>query len=165
MKKLLQEFKDFAMRGNVVDMAVGVVIGGAFGKVVTSVVEIFINPILEALPKVGEGGTGFAGSIISFLGVLVEFILTALILFLIIYTIVSLILHGRDRRLEAIPVGTFEQAEIRDGIIDAAIDTVKEKNAAAGEADLSAEKEENRAADTAEAAGVITAAAEENSVD
>ncbi len=84
MKKLLQEFKDFAMRGNVVDMAVGVVIGGAFGKVVTSVVEIFINPILEALPKVGDGGTGFAGSIISFLGVLVEFILTALILFLII---------------------------------------------------------------------------------
>ena len=91
--------------------------------------------------------------------------LAVLILFLIIYTLVSLILHGRDRRLEAIPVGTFEQAEIRDGIIDAAIDTVKEKNAAAGEADLSAEKEENRAADTAEAAGVITAAAEENSVD
>ena len=84
MKKLLQEFKDFAMRGNVVDMAVGVVFGGAFGKVVTSVVEIFINPILEALPKVGDGGTGFAGSIISFLGVLVEFILTALVLFLII---------------------------------------------------------------------------------
>ena len=84
MKKLLQEFKDFAMRGNVVDMAVGVVIGGAFGKVVTSVVEIFINPILEALPKVGDGGTGFACRIISFLSVLVEFILTALILFLII---------------------------------------------------------------------------------
>jgi hypothetical protein len=91
--------------------------------------------------------------------------LAVLILFLIIYTIVSLILHGRDRRLEAIPVGTFEQAEITDGKIDAAIDTAKEKNAAAGEADLSAEKEENSAADAAEAAGVITAAAEENSVD
>ena len=87
MKKLLQEFKAFAMRGNVIDMAVGVVIGGAFGKVVTSVVDIFINPILEALPKVGEGGTGFAGSLISFLGVLVEFILTALVLFLIIKAI------------------------------------------------------------------------------
>ena len=84
MKKLLQEFKDFAMRGNVVDMAVGVVIGGAFGKVVTSVVDIFITPIIESLPKVGEGGTGFAGSLISFLGVLIEFILTALVLFLII---------------------------------------------------------------------------------
>jgi len=84
MNKLLKEFKEFAMRGNVVDMAVGVVIGAAFGKVVNSVVEIFLNPILEALPKLPEGGTGFAGSLITFCGVLVEFILTALILFLII---------------------------------------------------------------------------------
>ncbi len=87
MKKLLKEFKDFAMRGNVIDMAVGVVIGGAFGKVVTSVVEIFINPILEALPKMENGGTGFAGSLINFCAVLVEFILTALVLFLIIKAI------------------------------------------------------------------------------
>ena len=84
MNKLLKEFKDFAMRGNVVDMAVGVVIGAAFGKVVTAVIEIFLNPILESLPKVGEGGTGFAGSLLSFLGVVVEFILTALVLFIIV---------------------------------------------------------------------------------
>ncbi len=84
MGKLLKEFKDFAMRGNVIDMAVGVIIGGAFGKVVTAVVEIFINPILEALPKMENGGTGFAGSLIAFCAVLVEFILTALVLFLII---------------------------------------------------------------------------------
>ena len=84
MNKLLKEFKDFAMRGNVVDMAVGVVIGGAFGKVVTAVIEIFLNPILEALPKMENGGTGFAGSLLSFLAVLVEFLLTALVLFAII---------------------------------------------------------------------------------
>ena len=84
MKKLLKEFKEFAMRGNVVDMAVGVIIGAAFGKVVTAVIEIFLNPILEALPKMENGGTGFAGSIISFLAVLVEFILTALVLFVIL---------------------------------------------------------------------------------
>ena len=84
MKKLLKEFKDFAMRGNVIDMAVGVIIGAAFGKVVTAVIEIFLNPILEALPKMENGGTGFAGSFISFLAVLVEFILTALVLFLIL---------------------------------------------------------------------------------
>ena len=58
MKKLLKEFKDFAMRGNVIDMAVGVIIGGAFGKVVTAVIEIFLNPILESLPKLETGGTG-----------------------------------------------------------------------------------------------------------
>ena len=84
MKKFLEEFKAFAMRGNVVDMAVGVVIGAAFGKVVTSLIEIFLSPILEALPKMENGGTGFAGSLISFCAVLVEFILTALVLFVII---------------------------------------------------------------------------------
>ena len=84
MKKFLQEFKEFAMRGNVVDMAVGVVIGAAFGKVVTSLIEIFLNPVLEALPKMENGGTGFAGSLLAFVAVLVEFILTALVLFLII---------------------------------------------------------------------------------
>lgn len=84
MKKFLNEFKEFAMRGNVVDMAVGVIIGAAFGKVVTAVIDIFLTPILEALPKLENGGTGFVGSLISFCAVLVEFILTALVLFLII---------------------------------------------------------------------------------
>ena len=84
MKKLLEEFKAFALRGNVVDMAVGVVIGAAFGKVVTALIEIFLNPILEALPKLENGGTGVAGALISFAAVLVEFILTALVLFAII---------------------------------------------------------------------------------
>ena len=45
----IQEFKDFAMRGNVVDMAVGVIIGGAFGKIVTSVVNDIIMPPIAML--------------------------------------------------------------------------------------------------------------------
>ena len=84
MKKLLDEFKAFAFKGNVIDLAVAVILGGAFGKVVTAVVEIFLNPILESLPKTAEGGTGFVGSLISFAAVVVEFLLTALILFAII---------------------------------------------------------------------------------
>ena len=84
MKKFLDEFKAFAFKGNVLELAVAVILGGAFGKVVTAVVEIFLNPILEALPKMDGGGTGFAGSLISFAAVVVEFLLTALILFLII---------------------------------------------------------------------------------
>jgi len=84
MKKLLDEFKAFAFKGNVVDLAVAVILGGAFGKVVTAVVEIFLNPILESLPKMENGGTGFLGSIISFAAVVVEFLLTALVLFAII---------------------------------------------------------------------------------
>ena len=84
MSKLLKEFKEFALRGNVVDMAVGVTIGAAFGKVVTAVIDIFLTPILDALPKMEGGGTGVTGSIISFLAVVVEFLLTALVLFAII---------------------------------------------------------------------------------
>ena len=84
MKKLLKEFKEFAMRGNVIYMAVGVIIGAAFGKVVTAVIDIFLNPILESLPKMENGGTGFVGSIISFCAVVVEFLLTALVLFIIL---------------------------------------------------------------------------------
>ncbi|MGX8702254.1 large-conductance mechanosensitive channel protein MscL [Caproiciproducens sp.] len=47
MKKLISEFKEFAMRGNVMDMAVGVVIGGAFGKIVSSLVTDIIMPVLS----------------------------------------------------------------------------------------------------------------------
>ncbi|MDE6334030.1 MAG: large-conductance mechanosensitive channel protein MscL [Muribaculaceae bacterium] len=56
MKKLLQEFKEFAMRGNVVDMAVGVIIGGAFGKIVTSLVNDIIMPGIGVL----TGGANFS---------------------------------------------------------------------------------------------------------
>ena len=84
MKKFLTEFKAFAMKGNVLELAVAVILGAAFGKVVNAVVEIFLNPIMEALPKMENGGTGFTGSLISFAAVVVEFLLTALVLFLII---------------------------------------------------------------------------------
>ena len=47
--KFLKDFKDFAMRGNVLDMAVGVIIGGAFGKIVTSLVNNVVMPLLGML--------------------------------------------------------------------------------------------------------------------
>ena len=85
MKKLLKEFKEFAFKGNVLDLAVAVVLGAAFGKVVTAVVDIFLNPIIESLPKVGEeGGSAWTAPLVSFGGVLVEFILIALVLFAIV---------------------------------------------------------------------------------
>ena len=55
MKKFFEEFKAFAMRGNVVDMAVGVVIGGAFGKITTSIVNDIIMPLISLL----TGGVDF----------------------------------------------------------------------------------------------------------
>jgi large conductance mechanosensitive channel len=56
MKKFLKEFKEFAMKGNVVDMAVGVVIGAAFGKIVTSLVNDIIMPVVGVI----TGGTNFS---------------------------------------------------------------------------------------------------------
>ena len=56
MKKFFEEFKTFAMRGNVIDMAVGVVIGGAFGKITTSIVNDIIMPLISIL----TGGVDFS---------------------------------------------------------------------------------------------------------
>ncbi|MED3625217.1 large conductance mechanosensitive channel protein MscL [Neobacillus thermocopriae] len=56
------EFKQFAMRGNVLDLAVGVIIGGAFGKIVSSLVEDILTPILGLL----SGGINFTDLIIQF---------------------------------------------------------------------------------------------------
>jgi len=56
MKKFFEEFKAFAMRGNVIDMAVGVVIGGAFGKITTSIVNDIIMPLISML----TGGIDFS---------------------------------------------------------------------------------------------------------
>ena len=55
MKKFFNEFKTFAMRGNVIDLAVGVVIGGAFGKITTSIVNDIIMPFISML----TGGVSF----------------------------------------------------------------------------------------------------------
>lgn len=57
MKKFFEEFKAFAMRGNVVDMAVGVVIGGAFGSITTSLVNDIFMPLLGVI----TGGINFGG--------------------------------------------------------------------------------------------------------
>lgn len=56
MKKFIEEFKTFAMRGNVIDMAVGVVIGGAFGKITTSIVNDIIMPLISMI----TGGIDFS---------------------------------------------------------------------------------------------------------
>ena len=58
MKQFAQDFKEFAMKGNVVDLAVGVVMGGAFGKIVTSIVNDIIMPFVLLIT-----GSGLAGKI------------------------------------------------------------------------------------------------------
>ena len=55
MGKFLQDFKEFAMKGNIIDMAVGVIVGGAFGKIVSSLVNAIIMPLVSLI----TGGDGY----------------------------------------------------------------------------------------------------------
>lgn len=103
MKKFLEEFKAFALRGNVMDMAVGVIIGGAFSGIVTSLTDNFINPILKAL----TGGAHYswadiAGFGSSFISSVVNFIIMAFILFCLMKAINTAASLGRKKE-EAAP--------------------------------------------------------------
>lgn len=90
MKQFIQEFKNFAFRGNVLDLAIGVVIGSAFTGIVTSLVENIINPVVGAL----TGGTDLAGLSLTiagaelmygaFISSIIDFLIIALVIFVFI---------------------------------------------------------------------------------
>ena len=84
MKKFLKEFKDFAIKGNFLDMAVAVVLGGAFSKVVNAVIEIFLTPILENIKIANEGQAGWLTGVVNVVAILIEVLVIALVLFLIV---------------------------------------------------------------------------------
>lgn len=89
----LKEFKEFAIKGNIVDLAVAVVIGAAFGKIVTALNESIISPIIALV--IGKGGmqdfSFTIGSTVfpigTFIQSVIDFVLVALVLFLIIKAI------------------------------------------------------------------------------
>jgi len=88
---VIKEFKSFAMRGNVVDLAIGVIIGGAFGKIVSSLIEdvitpLLLKPALEAahLSKLEELTIFGSVKYGVFLSATINFIIVAFVLFLII---------------------------------------------------------------------------------
>ena len=105
MKKFMHEFKEFAMRGNVLDMAVGVILGGAFGKITTSLVNDVFMPLIGTLiggvdlgklnivlkDAVMNGEEDVAPAVTlgigTFLTTVIDFILVAFVIFLMIKTI------------------------------------------------------------------------------
>lgn len=89
MKKFLQEFRDFISRGNVMDMAVGIIIGGAFTTIVSSLVDDIINPLLGLFGGmnfdqyrivIGEATINYG----KFITAVINFLIMALIIFVII---------------------------------------------------------------------------------
>jgi large conductance mechanosensitive channel len=118
---MLQEFKQFAMKGNIVDLAVAVIIGGAFGAIISSFVDDVITPLLltPALNAVGAKdiaqltwGTVKYG---NFLAAIIKFIVIAFVLFLFIKGINALI-----KKKETAPAAPPEEVlllrEIRDAL-------------------------------------------------
>ena len=102
MKKFLEEFKAFALKGNVMDMAVGVIIGGAFSGIVTSLTDNFINPILQFITAGARYSLHDIGSFASnFLSSVVNFIIMAFILFCILKAINKAMEIGKKKEEEA----------------------------------------------------------------
>ena len=104
MKKFMQEFKEFAMRGNVVDMAIGVIIGGAFGKIVTSLVNDVIMPVITLMtgannftelewvlkPEVSKDIPGISLKYGAFLQNVIDFLIIAFVIFMMLKFITKL---------------------------------------------------------------------------
>lgn len=105
MKKFIEEFKAFALRGNMMDMAVGVIIGGGFTGIVTSLTDNFINPILNLVTRAEmytlRDVVRFAS---RFASDLVNFVILAFILFCLIKGINKLMTLGQKKEEPAAPV-------------------------------------------------------------
>ena len=126
MKKFLQEFKQFIARGNVMDMAVGVIIGGAFNGIITSLIDSIINPVLGMF---AGDGTELADSL-SFslpgggelmLGSFLTSVINFLVMALVVFCLVKAINAFHKKKEEAAPPSPPEPSaeeklltEIRD---------------------------------------------------
>ena len=130
---MISEFREFAMRGNVIDLAVGVVIGGAFGKIVTSLVDNIIMPPIGLLlggvdfsdigwtlrgatvDASGEEVPAVVIGIGEFLNTMVQFVIIAFAIFMLVKLI-----NRIHRKPEAAPAGPSEEVlllrEIRDSL-------------------------------------------------
>jgi large conductance mechanosensitive channel len=91
----IQEFKNFALKGNVIDLAVGVVIGGAFGKIVSALVDDVIMPLVGALLP-GQEWREFTLSPLKFkvghlLGATLDFMIIAAVLFLVVQKLMGVL--------------------------------------------------------------------------
>ena len=120
----LSEFKAFALKGNVIDLAVGVIIGAAFGKIVDSLVKHIIMPLLSIVVPGNRAYIEWKFVIDGkevpyglFLGDVVNFLIVSLALFLFIVKFLGWLMHTKKQEVAAAPPLTKDQellTEIRD---------------------------------------------------
>jgi large conductance mechanosensitive channel len=126
MKGFIEEFKAFAMKGNVIDLAVAVVIGAAFGKIVSSLVDNIITPLIGLL----MGGVDFSGlsytvgeAVVTygmFIQAIIDFVIVALVIFVVLKAFMRLQRKQAEAPEAEKPVEPSEEVkllrEIRDGL-------------------------------------------------
>lgn len=106
MKKFLEEFKKFALRGNVLDMAVGVIIGGAFTSIVTALTANFIQPILDLVTGAHRGFYSWSelgGFFSAFATAVINFVIMAFVLFCLVKGINTLLNLGKKKEAPPAP--------------------------------------------------------------
>ena len=114
MKNFLNEFKTFAMKGNMIDLAVGVVIGSAFGKIVTMIVDCIITPLISLILNLITGAdstNALFGDLVvgpfpigQLISTIIDFLITAFVLFAIVKFINKVQILGKKEEEEAAPV-------------------------------------------------------------
>ena len=101
MGKFLSDFKEFAMKGNIVDMAVGVIVGGAFGKIVSSLVNDIIMPVIS-IATGGDGLKNLKYVIVAVnYGMFIQNIVDFLIIALSIFVALRVIMKFKKKETEA----------------------------------------------------------------
>ncbi len=141
MKKFLQEFKEFALKGNVMDMAVGVIVGAAFGNIVSSLTDNFINPLIAVITggaKKDENGVmqlvggkfsinGIDFNYGAFLSSVLNFLIIALILFCLIKAVNTAMIIGKKKKEEEEAAKSVEPSK-EEVLLTEIRDLLKEQN-------------------------------------
>ncbi len=110
MKKFLKEFKEFALKGNVMELAIAVIIGGAFQGIITAFTDDFINPIINSIGGAEIGGhfeifsTGQYIEYGAFITAVINFLIMAFVIFLLMKAVNKLLSLGHKKEEEAAPL-------------------------------------------------------------
>jgi large conductance mechanosensitive channel len=118
---MLEEFKNFALKGNVIDLAIGVIIGAAFGKIVDSLVKHIIMPLVSVVMPGQQGYLGWKWVIKGkdvpyglFIGEIVNFLIVALALYIFIVKFIGMIMKNKQDEVAAPPPLTKDQELLVD---------------------------------------------------
>ncbi|MDP2854132.1 MAG: large conductance mechanosensitive channel protein MscL [Smithellaceae bacterium] len=124
VSSVLEEFKNFALKGNVVDLAIGVIIGAAFGKIIDSLVKHIIMPLISLIMPGQQGYLAWKWVVNGkeipyglFIGEIVNFLIVALALYIFIVKFLGMIMKSKKVEAAAPPPPTKDQVlltEIRD---------------------------------------------------